>query len=146
MGSEKESVLSAILPGIPEAVVPFPLLPDEGCFIATAAFGYYDAPQVQLLRDFRDHYLLSHSPGRWFVKQYYIYGPKAARYIERHPEWKSAVRLVLLPLIAMAWVLFNVLWLAQVVVISGGIMFGVLYLRRKRRKLAASSHAREIFS
>ncbi|MCF6260166.1 MAG: right-handed parallel beta-helix repeat-containing protein [Gammaproteobacteria bacterium] len=146
MGSEKESVLSAILPGIPEAVVPFPLLPDEGCFIATAAFGYYDAPQVQLLRDFRDHYLLSHSPGEWFVKQYYIHSPRAARYIERHPEWKSAVRLALLPLIAMAWVLFNVLWLAQVVVISGGIMFGVLYLRRKRRKLAASSHAREIFS
>ena len=147
MGDENESALSASLPGIPEAVVPFPQLPDEGCFIATAAFGYYDAPQVQLLRNFRDHYLLGHSPGRWFVKQYYTYGPKAARYIERHPEWKSAVRLVLLPLIAMAWVLFNASWLVQVVVVvSGGIMFGALYLRRKNRKAAVINHAREIFS
>ncbi len=146
MGNEKESALSAILPGIPEAVVPFPLLPDEGCFIATAAFGYYDAPQVQLLRDFRDHYLLGHSPGRWFVKQYYTHGSKAARYIERHPEWKSTVRLALLPLVAMAWVLFNASWLVQVAVVSGGIMLGALYLRRKKRKLAVISHAREIFS
>ncbi len=128
MGDENESALSAILLGIPEAVVPFPQLPDEGCFIATAAFGYYDAPQVQLLRDFRDHYLLGHSPGRWFVKQYYTHGPKAAHYIEQHPDWKSAVRLALLPLIAMAWILFNVSWLVQavVVLIGGGYVWRIV--------------------
>jgi hypothetical protein len=30
-----------------------------GCFIATAAFGSYVEPNVKLLRDFRDHYLLT---------------------------------------------------------------------------------------
>ncbi len=146
MGDENESALSKGK-GTPEAVVPFPQLPDEGCFIATAAFGYYDAPQVQLLRDFRDHYLLSHSPGEWFVKQYYTHSPRVARYIERHPEWTSVVRLALLPLIAIAWVLFKASWLVQVViVVSGGIMFGILYLRRKERKSALISHTREIFS
>jgi len=142
-----ESVLSDIETDAPEAVVPFPLLPDEGCFIATAAFGYYDAPQVQLLRDFRDHYMLSHFSGRWFVKQYYTHGPRAARYIERHPEWKSAVRVALLPLIAMAWILFKASWLMQaVIIVSGMTMLGALYLRRKKRKLVLIRHAREIFS
>ena len=143
MGSE----LSAIMTGIPEAVMPFPLLPDEGCFIATAAFGYYDAPQVQLLRDFRDRYLLNHSPGRWFVKQYYAYGPKAARYINLHPEWKPAVRVALLPLIAVAWVLFEASWFVQTVIgMMGLMMFAALCLWRKKRASAPTIHAREIFS
>ncbi len=147
IGDEIKSGLSAIEEGIPEAVVPFPLLPDEGCFIATVAFGYYDAPQVQLLRDFRDRYLLSHSPGRWFVKQYYTYGPEAARYIERHPEWKSSVRVALLPLIAMTWVLFKAAWFIQAVIAMSGLaMIGGLYLWRKKQASMSINHAREIFS
>jgi len=144
MGSENESDLSATMTGIPEPVEPFPLLPDEGCFIATAAFGYYDTPQVQLLRHFRDRYLLSHFPGRWFVKQYYTHGPKAARYIERHPEWKPAVRVALLPLIAIAWILFKASWFVQAVIVMSGVtMLGALYLRRKKWKSAPVNHARE---
>jgi len=79
MGDESESALSATVTGIPEVVVSFPQLPDEGCFIATAAFGYYDAPQVQLLRDFRDRYLLSHSPFWvccWSIEDVILYARK----------------------------------------------------------------------
>jgi len=45
------------------------------CFIATAAFGSYMEPHVQLLRDFRDLHLLNNTPGTWFVRTYYRYGP-----------------------------------------------------------------------
>jgi hypothetical protein len=38
------------------------------CFIATAAFGSPMAPEVALLRAFRDSWLLTNSPGRIFVE------------------------------------------------------------------------------
>ena len=41
-----------------------------GCFIATAAFDSYAEPRVRLLRNLRDHYLLTSMPGRWFVRMY----------------------------------------------------------------------------
>ena len=86
-------------PGLPERVITVPDLPDEGCFIATAAFGYYSAPQVQVLRDLRDRYLLTNKAGQLFVQWYYIHGPTGARYINQHPELKPLVRVALYPLI-----------------------------------------------
>ncbi|MFH1672120.1 MAG: CFI-box-CTERM domain-containing protein [Pseudomonadota bacterium] len=76
-----------------------------GCFIATAAFGSYMEPHVQLLRDFRDLHLLSNTPGRWFVRTYYRYGPIAAHYINNNPYWKPVVRVALMPLVGFSYIL-----------------------------------------
>lgn len=84
---------------IPEPVVPFPNLPGEGCFIATAAYGYYSAPEVQSLRDFRDQFLLTNETGKAFVNWYYTHGPDAAQYIQTHTALKPLVRVFLYPLI-----------------------------------------------
>lgn len=70
-----------------------------GCFIATAAYGSYLHPQVQLLRDFRDSYLLTNAPGRAFVSFYYRLSPPVADYIAQHETLKLLVRLLLTPLI-----------------------------------------------
>ena len=92
---------------IPELIQPFPDLPGEGCFIATAAWGYYSAPQVQLLRDFRDQYLLTNKPGRLFVQWYYTHGPDAAQQLNANPQFKPLVRAMLYPLIVFAQYMLN---------------------------------------
>jgi hypothetical protein len=102
LGAAREGPLSDERTGIPEAVVPYPALPNEGCFIATAAFGYYSASQVQVLRDFRDRFLLTNGPGRVFVHVYYTYGPRLARLMDAHPASKPVVRVLLYPLILFA--------------------------------------------
>jgi hypothetical protein len=70
-----------------------------GCFIATAAYGSYLHPQVQILRDFRDTRLLTNAPGRAFVKLYYRLSPPAAAIIAQHAPLRLLVRLLLTPLV-----------------------------------------------
>lgn len=102
LGAPTEGVLSNTLTAIPEEVVPYPDLPDEGCFVATAAFGADWVAEVQVLRDFRDRYLLRSGAGRAFVDWYYREGPLAAAFIERHSQFKPLVRTLLWPLVAMS--------------------------------------------
>jgi len=73
-----------------------------GCFIATAAYGSYLNPQVKILRDFRDEYLISNSLGRKFVYAYYQYGPRIADHIEKHGFLRFLTRQALLPLVGMS--------------------------------------------
>ena len=82
---------------------------DEGesgpCFIATAAFGSPLAGQVEILRQFRDRYLLKNDWGRKFVAWYYRNGSVAARFIADKPLIKLAVRTALYPLVGFSWLL-----------------------------------------
>lgn len=50
-----------------------------GCYIATAVYGSYEAPEVLILRRFRDKVLLNHGWGRVFVKIYYTLSPPVAK-------------------------------------------------------------------
>ena len=70
-----------------------------GCFIATAAFGSYQAPEVILLQKFRDRILLASEPGRLFVALYYRVSPPIAAFISHDELLRRAVRLSLKPLI-----------------------------------------------
>lgn len=125
----------------PEAVIPYPRLPDEGCFIATAAFGYYSHPRVQTLRDFRDTYLLTNPPGRAVVKWYYENSPPAAAYLEQNPTWKPLVRAGLYPLILGAMFFTQTSWAAKLSVagLIVLVLIILLYQRRKTRYAAPPS-------
>ncbi len=109
MGPAQAGAPSNELTGMPEPIEPYPLLPDkgEGCFIATAAYGHFSHPQVQLLRDFRDRYLQTNAPGQAFVHWYYRHSPPAAAFIAQHDLLRMLVRWILLPVIAAAWLLLH---------------------------------------
>lgn len=120
----------------PDAIVAGPGLPDNGCFIATAAYGYYTAPQVQVLRTFRDRYLMTNNPGKAFVARYYRYGPIGADFLNAHPWLKPAARIVLLPLVGGAWFLTETAMPGKIIAAfaAGMIMFVIM----KRKKLSRS--------
>ena len=107
----------------------------SGCFIATAAFGSPMAGQVEILRQFRDRYLLTNELGRKFVVWYYRNSPVAANYIKDKPLAKAAVRLALYPLIGFSLLLiFGYLPF----VIVGLLLFTLLSLRLRPKKLSAT--------
>jgi peptide/nickel transport system substrate-binding protein len=74
----------------------------SGCLIATAAFGSELTPQVQFLRNFRDHYILSTASGSAFMNTfntvYYSFSPQVADYERGQPWLQSTVKAALYPL------------------------------------------------
>jgi len=66
--------------------------PKGGCFVATACYGDYDAPEVMVLRQFRDDKLLKTFFGKVFVKFYYSVSPFLARLISNSDLLKKSIR------------------------------------------------------
>lgn len=62
------------------------------CFIATAAYGTALHEDIDVLRGFRDEYLMSNPAGRAFVNIYYSTSPPLANAIRDNEELRTAVR------------------------------------------------------
>jgi hypothetical protein len=101
----------------------------SGCFIATAAFGSYRAPEVILLQKFRDRILLTNAPGRLFVEYYYRLSPSLANFISHYDSLRSATRLALKPLIFSIQHRFAVY--SGVLLLMMGMTF-ILYFEQRR--------------
>ena len=75
------------------------------CIIATATFGSELAPEVQLLRGFRDNSVMETVSGSSFMVAfnawYYSFSPQVANYIATHWVERSVMKLVLYPLVGI---------------------------------------------
>ena len=68
---------------------------NEGCYIATMAYGDYDHPQVVLLRKYRDDVLMQSFVGRMFVRTYYFISPKLVKLLCGHKKINAYLRKLL---------------------------------------------------
>jgi hypothetical protein len=68
----------------------------DACFLATAAYGSLYAPQVTLLRRFRDQVLRPFAAGRLFIAAYYTLSPPLATTERALPPFKILIRQALL--------------------------------------------------
>jgi hypothetical protein len=73
------------------------------CFIATAVYGTPMAREIQILRDYRDKFLLQRSLGKIIVNHYYRWSPPFARYLAAHKSVAGIIRrLFLIPIVRIA--------------------------------------------
>jgi len=74
-----------------------------GCFVATAACGHPEAPEVLRLRAFRDEVLMPRVWGRALTYFYYRISPRPASWLTRHDFVRAFVRRALIrPAAALA--------------------------------------------
>lgn len=74
---------------------------NEGCYIATMAYGDYDHPQVLTLRKYRDQVLSSSFLGRKFILFYYLVSPKLVSILKDHKTINRIIRSILDKYISM---------------------------------------------
>jgi len=115
-----------------------PKPPEEGkkggCFIATAAYGSPLHPYVNILRDFRDKYLMTTKLGRVLVGLYYKYSPSVADLIAKSKMLKVAVRINLLPLVVFIYLMLRFGPITTAVMLGLIFALPIFFVRFYRRR------------
>jgi hypothetical protein len=96
------------------------------CFIATAAYGTPMAEEIEILRGFRDEYLLTNPVGRVLVGLYYRFSPPIAEFITEHPRLKPVVRAGLLPAVALSTIALNTSAVEKMVIVGSLVLISVI--------------------
>jgi hypothetical protein len=84
------------------------------------------AEEIQILREFRDSYLLTNPLGRAFVDVYYSTSPPIAEFIAEHPHLKVIVRAGLVPIVAMSTVLVNTTPAEKIAIIGSLLLISAI--------------------
>jgi hypothetical protein len=67
----------------------------SGCYVATMVYGSYEAPEVLVLRKFRDHFLAHYALGRSFIRWYYTHSPSFVERYKKSPVVNTLIRFCL---------------------------------------------------
>jgi hypothetical protein len=103
------------------------------CFIATAAYESPLHPHVEILRDFRDIYLLPSKFGRALVNLYYKYSPSAAELIGKNKILRVMVRTNLLPFVALSYSMLHFGPVITAVMLLLILLIPIFLIRFQRR-------------
>jgi len=68
----------------------------RGCYVATACYGSYYAPQVLVLRQYRDDVLEKSLIGRLFIQIYYFISPFFAEKLKGYQKLNGFIRTKIL--------------------------------------------------
>jgi hypothetical protein len=112
----------------------FTVIQKSGCLIATATYGSELSPQVQFLRGFRDHEVLTTFAGRSFMtvfnRFYYAFSPSVASAISSLDGLRVLVTVLLYPLMGAlhlsAAVFSRVRFLPELGIILAGVVASTL--------------------
>jgi hypothetical protein len=69
---------------------------DSQCFVVTAVYGTPLAQEVDMMRVFRDDFLLKFHAGRLFVRTYYRLSPPVARFVSGRLYLRKLLRMFVL--------------------------------------------------
>jgi hypothetical protein len=131
-GTASPSALSGEVSATPQPVVEFPPLDDAGgCFIATAAYGSPLAPQVDVLRTFRERFLRPYAPGRLVIRMYETLSPPIAAVVRSSDAARLVARIILWPVAGFAWIAVKAPWWG--LLIAGGVASGTWLIMTMRR-------------
>ncbi len=68
---------------------------EGGCYIATMVYGNYDHPQVLVLRNFRDKFLVNYLFGKSLIKFYYRYSPLWVKFLKNRRIINKLIKFIL---------------------------------------------------
>ena len=106
----------------------------SACFIATAAYGSPAGRFIDLLRAFRDQYLLTNPIGQKWIDLYYRYSPHMAGFVADRPAMRQGVRLILFPFIAFSAGMVHTTSLQKGLILCFvvGFLAGMVILSKRR--------------
>jgi hypothetical protein len=91
------------------------------------------AGEIQVLRDFRDRYLVTNPPGRLFVTVYYKLSPPVARFIADHDALRAGIRLGLTPVLWLASAALNATLVQKLAFLALALVAALVTAVRLRR-------------
>jgi len=107
------------------------------CCAVTVAYGSPIAYEIQVLRDFRDQYLLTNPLGKSVVELYYTLSPPVAQFLTEHASLKPIVRAGLSPAVLMSGLIVNTTSFQKAAIAGFAVLASlacIAWVARKRNK------------
>jgi len=110
----------------------------SSCCAVASAYDGTDDGRLDVIRQFRDDYLMTNPVGRGLAALYYRVSPPVARFINDHPSVRPVARAALMPVVAASTAAVDTT-LPEKIGIAGALSVALLAavaLVRKRRSAA----------